>query len=182
MDGRRMVTALVNSVPNTAAADHISNPLRDLPQEARNIFLTLYALFGKELLPALDLLDRSLVTRLHTSSGEEHTCKLYLVRSAQPQTSRNTPYQHTNYYEVRLNAWTCSCPAFAFSAFPATEAPDRSINTNNEERWTFGGLTLGSDMPVWKATIGFDAAQMWQGVGDVAREDVEDWDLLSQRH
>ncbi|KAF7190301.1 hypothetical protein HII31_08632 [Pseudocercospora fuligena] len=149
MDSRRMVTALINSIPNIGTTDQSSNPLRDPPQESRNIFVTLYAIFEKELLPALDLLDRNLVTRLKTSE----TCKLYLVRSAQPQTSRNPQYEHINYYEVRLNAWSCSCPAFTFSAFPATSddiapQPER-LATMNEE-WAFGGLTLGSDMPVCK--------------------------------
>lgn len=141
MDSRRMVTALINSLPNTEPTSQISNPLQDLPQESRNIFLTLYALFEKELLPALDLLDRNLITRLKTSE----TCKLYLVRSAQPRTQQR--YEHVNYYEVRLKAWSCSCPAFTFSAFPATtEAPERSVN----EACIIGGLTLGSDMPICK--------------------------------
>ncbi|KXT18541.1 hypothetical protein AC579_2278 [Pseudocercospora musae] len=179
MDGRRMVTALINSIPNNQSTPQISNPLRDLPQESRNIFLTLYSLFERELLPALDLLDRNLVTRLKTPD----TCKLYLVRSAQPQTSRNQQrYEHINCYEVRLNAWSCSCPAFTFSAFPATEAPapPRSVDIN-AEAWTFGGLTLGSDMPVCKhliACVLVENCQMFSHLveeKEITKEEMAGW-------
>ncbi|GME27842.1 hypothetical protein GTA08_BOTSDO00778 [Neofusicoccum parvum] len=46
-----------------AAASSVANPLRALQGKDRNVFLTLHVLFPNELLPALDLLDRGLVTR-----------------------------------------------------------------------------------------------------------------------
>ena len=65
-DPRTLLTALVNALPppqptNTATT---SNPLAILPQSSKNLLLTLHVLFPHELLPALDLLDRHLVTRL----------------------------------------------------------------------------------------------------------------------
>ncbi|KXT05934.1 hypothetical protein AC578_293 [Pseudocercospora eumusae] len=183
MDGRSMVTALINSIPNTdPTTPQTSNPLQDLPQESRNIFLTLHALFEKELLPALDLLDRSLITRLKTSESDR-TCTLHLVRSAQAQTSK-TPHHEpiTHYYEVRLQAWSCSCPAFTFSAFPAAsdeKAPP--ANMNNEETWKFGGLTLDSDMPVCKhllACVLAEKCQMFSHFVEerqITREEMAGW-------
>ncbi|KAK3701570.1 hypothetical protein LTR37_015424 [Vermiconidia calcicola] len=67
---------------------------------------------------------------------------------------------HAVCYEVRVDAWSCSCPAFAFSAFPAAasertddESDDitqQQTYRSNTETWIFGGLTLGSDMPICK--------------------------------
>lgn len=175
-DPRRLVTALILSIPKEAAGGEAttSNPLRDLPVEARNVFLTLYALFEKELLPAFDLLDRNLITRLKVTPPSvtnthgvetrpplngKATTSLYLVRSAQQSTSRNANYEHVTYYEVRLDAWSCSCPAFTFSAFPASTVQSNTSSTpafafaepvGDEAQWLFGGLTRGSDMPVCK--------------------------------
>lgn len=193
-NSRHMVTALFNSLPSTRATDHISNPLKNLPKSARNTFLTLYALFEKEMLPALDLLDRNLVTRIKTQSRpgyHERTnhSKLYLVRSAQPQASRNSQHECVNGYEVRLSSWTCSCPAFTFAAFPAnsemqSEAPSVSGNSSHSlqaAEWAFGGLSLGSDMPTCKhllACILVEHCQMFSGCVDekeVSLEDLAGW-------
>ncbi|KAK0361630.1 hypothetical protein LTR91_025039 [Friedmanniomyces endolithicus] len=95
--------------------------------------------------------------------------RTYYVRSAQQQQSsrnttsrfRNAAYEQTTYYEVRLNAWSCSCPAFTFSAFPATLSDDHDRIQNHSHSdmsyggkespsWNFGGLSQGTDMPVCK--------------------------------
>merc|ERR1712070_1040754 len=169
-------------------------------------------LLPNELLPALDLLDRGLVTRMYVQSEEhasqpnatqspnevtartpvqsgpqcleatdghghakdDHTRShntykglgTYQVRSAQHSSSRsgssryrNAAYDHTSYYEVRLNAWSCSCPAFAFSAFPAStqgsqtdegEFATQKASHAGRSGWVFGGLTLGQEMPLCK--------------------------------
>ena len=192
-----------------------ANPLTDEPA-CKELLLTLHVLFPNELLPALDLLDRGLVTGLRLSppgdSGERGTSgrdeaattetvqqhdpfpafdgiegdigqtrdaataptrrassRTYYVRSAQQQQSsrnttsrfRNAAYEQTTYYEVRLNAWSCSCPAFTFSAFPATLSDDHDRIQNHSHSdmsyggkespsWNFGGLSQGTDMPVCK--------------------------------
>lgn len=86
--------------------------------------LTLHFLFPHELLPALDLLDRQLVTRLiiADSVGDKKQNEVYYVQSASAAISRPTKTSRhhaatTTAYEVRLAAWNCSCPAFAYSSF-----------------------------------------------------------------
>jgi hypothetical protein len=118
--------------------------------------LTLHAIFPSLLLPALDLLDRRLVTRFvlkegpdaHNAeeSGEETTLEgneerdagtrhgqrvVYYVKSnASSHSDRRSRYAKTadigsTHYEVRPLAWSCSCAAFAFSAYnvPSTFSP-----------------------------------------------------------
>lgn len=210
--------------------------------------MTLHVIFPNELLPALDLLDRELVTRLvvqgfqgpHTTGvaspatspterggrnggdgeGEvvggaresspgidrdpaaaateaassrpstphqpqmQPTRSIYYVRSAQQASSSSSSASHSKryrdpvassaHYEVRPLAWSCSCPAFAFAAFPSVAWPSRTstptpkqqgnpgvftdglgtegqdARKGGERRWGVGGLSLGQGMPVCK--------------------------------
>ena len=266
-DPRTLLTALVNALPPPQPTNATtSNPLAALPQSSKNLLLTLHVLFPHELLPALDLLDRHLVTRLRihtrasrndvsaapgtkattgtnstapapraTSPSEQHSnadaapsiartapqdanaslnshvsglirtagappqdaeiagdagvegvagegaapwprgavpCGpelargsalidagpyVYYVRSAQRRTSRyGTSIDATSSYEVRLRAWNCSCPAFAFAAFPASvvgmEGQGEAMLNEEQERdtgagWKFGGVGLGGGTP-----------------------------------
>lgn len=56
---------------------------------------------------------------------------VYYVRSAQ---NPHRPSRHTTYdkptptYQVRLQAWNCTCPAFAFAAFPPSSFPEQKRN------------------------------------------------------
>ncbi|CAN9354858.1 unnamed protein product [Alternaria alternata] len=149
-----------------------TNPLNNLSDATRKQLLSFQVVFPTEFVPALDLLDRRLVTRFHIRNEEqvaelktvvdagdqqqdvhmmpgttvEPTDKdkinhlnnnsnstIYYVRSAQQQRSSRfaTSYDTTTYYQVRLRAWNCSCPAFAFSAFPATTVTTKHVG--NEE-------------------------------------------------
>ncbi|KAK1065951.1 hypothetical protein LTR12_012431 [Friedmanniomyces endolithicus] len=210
---RHFVTSAISALQKPTVPS--ANPLTE-DSACRELLLTLHVLFPNELLPALDLLDRGLITSLRSSppgeSGERGTSgrdeaattetaqqhdplpafddiegdisqrrdaatgptgraspRTYYVRSAQQQQTsritssrfRNTAYEQTTYYEVRLNAWSCSCPAFAFSAFPATLSDDHDRNQNHPQSdkyrggkespdWSFGGLSQGTDMPVCK--------------------------------
>ncbi|KAK4890845.1 hypothetical protein LTR27_010546 [Elasticomyces elasticus] len=186
---RQFVASLISALDKPCVAT--ANPLTNTAA-CKEQLLTLHVLFQNELLPALDLLDRGLVTRLRLerpgavdgtnipSDTESNNMTLgqyrdngapttqsvsaYYVRSAQQQQQssrnsssrfRNAAYEQTTYYEVRLNAWSCSCPAFAFSAFPATSSegqgtPRKPINAVNYPSWTFGGLSQGTDMPICK--------------------------------
>lgn len=104
-------------------------PLNDLADPEQRLFVTLHCLFPNELLPALDLLDRQLVTRFDTTidepDGRGHEHAVYYVRSAQVAPRSRSRYHQggggvtggSSYYEVRLSAWNCSCPAFSFAAF-----------------------------------------------------------------
>jgi len=156
------------SPPARSPVHSLSPPDSD---KARSIFLTLHVLFPHELLPALDLLDRGLVTRLsvggekagstssavvelpsgggpagehdglleegrhvlNPSDSQAEEWEVYYVQSASSQqphsrrtaTTAKPSFHHAShkpspssmYYEVRLDSWNCSCPAFSVSAF-----------------------------------------------------------------
>ncbi|TKA73129.1 hypothetical protein B0A55_06255 [Friedmanniomyces simplex] len=213
---RRFVSSIISALQKPKALS--ANPLTDTAG-CKELLLTLHVLFQNELLPALDLLDRGLVTRLrllwpgeegnrgssegekatdaetihqHDAPSERNTTasdtaqaqdattepaaqsppSTYYVRSAQQQQQqssrhnttsrfRHAAYEHTTYYEVRPHAWSCSCPAFTFSAFPATlpddhnhkyrEPHDISDHGGKESPpWSFGGLSHGTDLPICK--------------------------------
>ncbi|KAF2855256.1 hypothetical protein T440DRAFT_441272 [Plenodomus tracheiphilus IPT5] len=214
---RQFVTQLLNSLSSiepVGDAAPPTNPLQNVPEEVKKQLLSLQVLFPNEFVPALDLLDRRLVTRLHIRDNEyEHKNNtphhpqppqlnpeyntmtkphtphqpthphrphrtIYYVRSAQTRSTRfSTSIDTTSSYEVRLHAWTCSCPAFTFSAFPAVSAPplpstspplphiptspskvkaypilslSRHAETSaqgGKEAWVFGGVALDHGMP-----------------------------------
>jgi len=110
---------------------------------AKSVLISLHFLFPHELLPALDLLDRRLVTHLvfsesapaqdlatpdtaGTGAVPGPQWEVFYVRSASAVTT-NLPKPKSKYrrvynplgmhYEVHLNAWNCACPAFAYDAF-----------------------------------------------------------------
>lgn len=99
----------------------------------------------------------SAVQALLEASNVEAMDVVYYVRSAQQRSSRfSTSYDTLTSYEVRLAAWNCSCPAFAFSAFPPmhndpavsplnAHAPSEGQKAQYE--WNFGGASLGEGMP-----------------------------------
>ncbi|KAF2097394.1 hypothetical protein NA57DRAFT_77651 [Rhizodiscina lignyota] len=176
-----------------------SNPLKDLEAEDRQLLLTLHVIFPNELLPALDLLDGRLVTRFRVERGaataarsdssegrslEEglkhslvQSATVYYVQSAQQRSSSYSRSSNRTYdptptsYEVRLDAWNCSCPAFAFAAFPSTLDEDSDTEHLNRssggarvaaaisgttcepcsatggDTWLFGGLSRGDTTP-----------------------------------
>lgn len=208
---RAFVTQLLNSIPSLQRRDVSaeSSPLSNAPEAMKKQLLSLQVLFPNEFLPALDLLDRNLITRFligveesptasNPSSDTTHNAAtsapdaqpqdsdvttsnigprpprptadtVHYVRSAQQRSSRfSTSYDSTITYEVRLGAWNCTCPAFAFAAFPAVH-PDPAlpaftprsmsstiVNLRDEDAdaekregvdWVFGGVSLGEDMP-----------------------------------
>ena len=217
-----LITTLATSTQNSQGQGS-SNPLSDASENTKSTLLTLHTLFPTDLLPALDLLDRGLVTRFvlasasdddnnsstepatHASTNvptEESRSKRkqtlsYYVRTAQQQKSFSrssrshnsaaTTGQLTTGYEVHLTAWNCSCPAFAFAAFPA-DVPLEESNGNadtgdkgadGETGWRFGGLTRGDGVPACKHLLacviaehcgGFEALveEREVGVDDVA--------------
>lgn len=131
----------------TASSDSIL-PFND--PFTRSLLLTFHCLFPADLLPALDLLDRRLITRFILSpseakgiekeweefgEGEEGgTRKMkkraaaaaYYVRSSQNihrSRARGDAWM-AHHYEVRLRAWNCTCPAFIFSSFASLQDND----------------------------------------------------------
>lgn len=221
---RSFITSLISSLPkpplisndnenNTSTTLHNGNPLKALNEAdnetTRSLLLTLHVLYPNELLPALDLLDRELVTRLiprvpnppqpqsnttafpnqdapNRHQGEK--AGVYYVRSAQQHQQQTNPHSRryrdplasSTHYEVRTTAWSCSCPAFAFAAFPSqattmslhrssvTDDTDKRLDGggvqgnaadglgaeemrgNDNGEWMVGGLSLGNGVPVCK--------------------------------
>lgn len=179
---RQLLTSILNAIsdippplppPNTSTTrpDSLwgrsdqassSNPLKRLDPSHRPLFTTLHVLFPSLLLPALDLLDRGLVTRLiqlpdrqrhedgdmdmaddgdaaqqgrkrSSSSTPPASSTVYLVRSAQKPTGRRSDAAASQtVYIAHTAAWNCTCAAFAFAAFPPA-ASTLSTRTNQGE-------------------------------------------------
>jgi len=145
-----------------------SNPLKNADDETKKILLTFHVLYPNDFLPALDLLDRRLLTRLTIRSAEPQSSgadpqpsaaaqpapratPLYIVRSAQQPRSTTASRSYdalAAHYEVRPTAWNCSCAAFAFAAFPAAPAPPPSLPPRTDAAMLrFGGLSAGAALP-----------------------------------
>lgn len=224
---RDFVTQLLKSFPSLSQDNAETNPLIDAPESVKKQLFTLQVLFPNELLPALDLLDRKLVTcfwvgieelnatgcnngtiAIDVQKQDNHepvlqevspvprnTSKptdadtVHYVRSAQQRSSRfSTSYDSTTSYEVRLRAWNCTCPAFAFAAFPSmhpepavpTYTPPLTTRTKEGAEaekmdalgWVFGGVSIGEGMPpVCKHLLACVLAERCSGVfGDCMEE------------
>ncbi|KAI9754305.1 MAG: tRNA methyltransferase, has a role in tRNA modification [Chaenotheca gracillima] len=142
-----------------------TNPLKDLAPNARRIFVTLHCGFPNEFLPALDLLDRRLVTRLAytpksddvdivgTGASRDGNNVYYVTSSQSASKWRHQSVSTGASYEVRLKPWHCSCPAFAFAAFSSVSVEHDSLTEHHLWRTdgltdrAVGGLTPGEDIP-----------------------------------
>lgn len=238
---RQVVTSLVDELALLYASSTTSNlnPLAAAVEEEKNILLTLYAVFPRELPFALDLLDRGLVHCFHLQHQDQYgdeeeqqtpdrsgggrlddpdpaglsssnttldqaqtrctelpgeavgpdradhqaqdpqtepfdamepqaqarpingddiatttrrAAGLYYVQSAQQHARSRYREENPVYYEVRLNAWSCSCPAFTISAFPSQMADLQVSRAEKPHRryGDFGGVSTGDDIPVCK--------------------------------
>ena len=169
------------------------DPQRNIAH-AKGQFLTLHALFPTTLLPALDLLDRRLITRIvlqdsqipkgaseanalqdagpaaqegqqddehlppaHEGESREENAvnpdnglrnrkgsrrQVYYAQSQQNQSGRYRGAE-TRSYEVRTQAWSCTCAAFAFAAYNSVSTHDpgyySGYGDENEEEEEGGG-------------------------------------------
>ena len=191
-------------------------------KSAKPIFTTLHFLFPHELLPALDLLDRKLVTQLMITRSAESdqgtavppvpadsttpavatqqpSLEIFYVQSASATASSsktNTRYRRVynptgTYYEVRLDAWNCTCPAFAYSAFGgaldlghdqagAEDGCDRmeSEMNGNRPEWRFGGTITrdGTGVPICKHIL---AAMLGKALPDLFGYGVEQKEITA---
>lgn len=215
---RRLLTSLINTIATTSTSNQkeptqTPQPATDtLSPPQKPALLTLHTLFPNDLLPALDLLDRNLVTRLvvpkspdsppgpsSTANTNTSQTAFYLVRSAQQPHASSHSTSRSRYadpapqavYEVRPRAWNCSCPAFAFAAFPPTEpsgsfvgrAGESEDEGGEEDGWRFGGLTRGGRgevPPLCKHLLACMLAE-WGGFGEgvevreVTVEEIAGW-------
>jgi len=102
----------------------------------------------------------------------------YLVKSSQPPKGRfKTRDDRASFgttYIVRVEAWNCSCAAFAFSAFPSfgTSRAGDGIKTEKEhdgDDWEYGGESLDgrcrdSGVPVCKHLLACLLGERWGSV------------------
>lgn len=134
----------------------------------RRLFLTLHVIFPDQLLPALDLIDRGLLTQIYLKKAQPEaaiTNKPVATKSASPPTSYNATSgpaipgtylakstvtkskfakaetaQAIKTYLVQLRTWNCSCSAFTLEAMPQGELPFDQAAAANEQ--LFGGFSL----------------------------------------
>jgi len=141
---------------------------------------------------------------------DHQTAGAYYVRSSQAARKSYHSHSHgrdgkdgrdtteatalsTTFYEVRLDSWSCSCPAFTFAAFPAggdgavyerstdawtglEDVGDGLIDgddageglgegTRGEEEWMFGGKECrGDEAPVCKHLLACVLGERCEGV------------------
>jgi hypothetical protein len=68
---KTLLTKIISSLPLTSSTN--ANPLRSASQKTKHLLQTLHVLYPNEFLPALDLLDRHLITRLVIKSPQDPT-------------------------------------------------------------------------------------------------------------
>ncbi|KIW93062.1 uncharacterized protein Z519_06912 [Cladophialophora bantiana CBS 173.52] len=223
------------------------NGIQALPisdrDRARSVFLTLHALFPHELLPALDLLDRGLVTKLvvelaalriddqgmakgrgsvdedrsvlecsdlqlQLQSNGKSWGTFYIQSSSTTDRPTSTRQFHSRrgntsttgpIYEVSLDSWNCTCPAFSVSVFQSLNLrfnQDFGANEDDvvgrvgdskrkmKDDWKFGGtatIKMGrvpSCKHLMAATLAKVAPSLFtDGVKEtiVSREEVVAW-------
>lgn len=137
---------------NSGQLHHLS---ADDGRRARSVLLTLHVLFPHHLLPAMDLLDRGLVTRLTVPPSElmasqdrEASWEVYYIQSSSALTSKSNPRRKkpgvsATFYEVRLDSWNCSCPAFSIDAFQGLT--DLHDDDDNDDRTGVGSMHLTTE-------------------------------------
>lgn len=195
--------AFLSSLFSSATSSAASNGPA-LSSETKPILLTLHCLFPSELLPALDLLDRRLVTRfvleplalpvddayqrgseepLSRLENHEGRAAVYYVRSSQRSRHPGAAVEATGInYEVRLQAWNCTCPAFAFATFGPQDEDTQAYlgNGDGDEKgkdakmkYRFGGFALGErEVPVCKHLLACFLIEMGGGLGGFANQRV----------
>lgn len=139
----------------------------------RQLLLTLHVLFPAITLPALDLLDRRLVTRLTcpelTVGDDTQSPAVYVIRSGSGSGGRR--HDTATNHIVRMSAWNCSCERFAQDAFAALLPEPMSAEVQGpagvqaEHAWEFGGLsmdgTANSHVPCCKHLLACLLVQQW---------------------
>ncbi|KAI0601728.1 hypothetical protein F4775DRAFT_604620 [Biscogniauxia sp. FL1348] len=110
-----------------------------IPPSHRPLLTTLHAIYPTTLLPALDILDRGLLSRISISISASTPIPpttptpspvFHIVRST-TSLPRRHPHRGAptcrggkgKHYIVRLRSWNCTCAAFAYAAFPSIPLP-----------------------------------------------------------
>ena len=172
-------------------------------KRAQSLLVTLHFMYPHELLPALDLLDRKLISCHNSLYSTESQCPMsgipsgergvlgditventkietFYIKSASAAIEETVlPFHHRQahaqiefYYEVRLDSWNCTCPAFAYASTSSSlDSPDHTKQVDDERpidkedvegcsAISFGGSsTTSSDVPMCKHML---AVAMWK--------------------
>lgn len=102
---RQFLTNLINSLPEPSAGAPTSNPLRDLKYKERSLLTTLHVFFPTPiLLPALDLLDRQLVTRIIQIIPPAESRPTSATILADPEPRDQNDWRNTNHFFLVTSA------------------------------------------------------------------------------
>jgi coproporphyrinogen III oxidase len=178
---RQLLSSLITAVsqpPPQSSTPLPQNPTlkASIPPSRRQFLLTLHVLFPTLLLPALDLLDRELITCLITDQEQESSRRdrIYVVKSL-ASTLRGAQRRGVakqapeGRYVVRLTAWNCSCASFALEAYGGSSRPGSSEAKAQGETAQrdvlFGGLSLEeANVPCCKHLLACLLADNWEAV------------------
>lgn len=173
---RQIITQITNGLADLDPADR-NDPARLALR--RKLLLTLHVLFPTQLLPALDLLDRGLLTKISLQSDEADQTKTtspraYIVKSAvvKPRYAKTTSTQSQATYLIQLRAWNCSCAGFAYEAYgmDAETALETDQVAAADAEAVFGGVSAvsvassGEILPCCKHLLACLLAEKWQKV------------------
>jgi hypothetical protein len=111
---RALISSIIQQLASFTTGE--TTDFSNLPPKAQQLLVTLHCLLPTTLLPALDLLDRELVTRVSDTTTPEPQ-RAYYVRSITPVTSTGKFSAQPIRYEVRLRPWNCTCASFTFAAY-----------------------------------------------------------------
>lgn len=184
---RQFFNSLLDSVSHEPSAhpggSNSNNDVEASDQSAhehnrRKLLLTLHVLFPNLLLPALDVLDRKLVTRIFLELAQGSTQRpangstpLYVVKSMASTLKRRQQRDlASRSYVVRLGAWNCTCASFTLDAFPPV--PRRTVagsENEGQDRWQSGGLSLdglSESAPCCKHLLACLLAERWETLQD----------------
>jgi hypothetical protein len=111
-------------------------------------------------------------TTTENKSKNKNKNTFFTVRSAQSR----APYRHGDnplaapglIYTVYMHSWSCSCAAFAFSAFPplSPSRPSSPLSSSSSEDGDMdaGGLSITNDVPICKHLLACLLAECWEEV------------------
>lgn len=173
---RQTITQIINGVVSLSPANK-DDPARLALR--RKLLLTLHVLFPTQLLPALDLLDRRLLTRItlqNTEADQEDAIspQTYIAKSAvvKQRYSKSTNTQPQTTYLVQVQAWNCSCASFAYESYgmdtETTSTTGQVAATDIEA--AFGGTSVvciaaqGETLPCCKHLLACLLTEKWPQV------------------
>ncbi|KAF8245827.1 hypothetical protein K440DRAFT_633141 [Wilcoxina mikolae CBS 423.85] len=159
----------------------------------QQLLLSIHCLLPSTFLPALDLLDRRLVTRcirVHADVGVQASSAdtspqpqhaVYYVRSTAPPppAAKGNKYasSSTSRYEVRTQVWNCTCASFTFAAY--NNSTDDGDLEGGPSIW--GGCSLGGTPPACKHLVACVLAENCRGLfQDRVVEEMVDENMMAE--